>query len=165
MAFAGGIIGAYVITRQPFWMMSGALAGIFSAAPGLDLYYPPLAFLMGILGGVITPLADKLITKKFKLDDAVGAFSVHGIGGLIGIVGLGVFSGFPNVIEGAPNISFFGQLKSAFVMALLGFIPGFAVSFILAKIGILRVPTKVEEAGLDLVEVPLAAYPESVPAK
>ena len=165
MAFAGGIIGAYVITRQPFWMMSGALAGIFSAAPGLDLYYPPLAFLMGILGGVITPLADKLITKKFKLDDAVGAFSVHGIGGLIGIVGLGVFSGFPNVIEGAPNISFFGQLKSAFVMALLGFIPGFAVSFILAKIGILRVPAKVEEAGLDLVEVPLAAYPESVPAK
>lgn len=165
MAFSGGIIGSYFITRQPFWMMSGALAGVFSAAPGLDLYYPPLAFLMGITGGVVAPLADKFITEKFKIDDAVGAFAVHGIGGLIGILGLGLFSGFPNVIEGAPAISFMGQLKSAIVMILLGFVPGFGLSYVMAKVGFLRVPPKAEEAGLDLVEVPLAAYPESVPAK
>lgn len=165
MAFSGGIIGAYVITRQPFWMMSGALAGIFSAAPGLDLYYPPLAFLMGILGGVIAPLADKFITEKFKLDDAVGAFAVHGVGGMIGVVGLGVFSGFPNVVEGAPAISFMGQLGSALVMAALGFIPGFGLSWLMAKVGFLRVPPKAEEMGLDEVEVPLEAYPESVPAR
>jgi ammonia channel protein AmtB len=145
-------------------MMSGALAGIFSAAPGLDLYYPPLAFLMGITGGIVAPLADKFLTNKFKIDDAVGAFAVHGVGGLIGIVGLGIFSGFPNVIEGAPAISFMGQLKSALVMASLGFIPGFGLSYVMSKMGALRVPPKAEEAGLDLVEVPLAAYPESVPA-
>ncbi len=164
MAFSGGIIGAYVVTRQPFWMMSGALAGIFSAAPGLDLYYPPLAFLMGITGGVVAPLADKFITNKFKLDDAVGAFAVHGMGGLVGIVGLGIFSGFPNVVEGAPDISFTGQLMSAGVMAALGFIPGFGLSWVMAKAGFLRVPPKAEEMGLDEVEVPLEAYPESVPA-
>jgi ammonia channel protein AmtB len=164
MAFSGGIIGAYVVTRQPFWMMSGALAGIFSAAPGLDLYYPPLAFLMGITGGVVAPLADKFITSKFKLDDAVGAFAVHGMGGLVGIVGLGIFSGFPNVVEGAPDISFTGQLMSAGVMAALGFIPGFGLSWVMAKAGFLRVPPKAEEMGLDEVEVPLEAYPESVPA-
>lgn len=165
MAFSGGIIGAYFMTRQPFWMMSGALAGIFSAAPGLDIYYPPLAFLMGIIGGLVVPLADKLITNVFKLDDAVGAFAVHGVGGLIGVVGAGVFlAGYPNV-EGYPPISFFGQLGSAAVMALLGFVPGFAVSFVMAKMGALRVPPKAEIAGLDLVEVPLEAYPESVPAR
>ncbi len=164
MAFSGGIIGSYVITRQPFWMMSGALAGIISAAPGMDLYYPPLAFLVGIIGGVAAPLADKYITAKFKIDDAVGAFGVHGVGGLVGIVMLGVFSGFPNVAEGAPAISLLGQIKSALVMAALGFVPGFGLSFILAKFNALRVPPKAEEAGLDLVEVPLAAYPESVPA-
>jgi ammonia channel protein AmtB len=165
MAFSGGIIGAYFITRQPFWMMSGALAGIFSAAPGLDLYYPPLAFLMGTIGGVVTPLVDKFITRKFKIDDAVGAFAVHGVGGMIGVVGLGIFSGFPNVTEGVPNVSFIGQLASALVMAALGFIPGFSLSFLMAKAGILRVPPKAEEMGLDVVEVPLEAYPESVPAK
>ena len=163
MAFSGGIIGAYLVTRQPFWMMSGALAGIFSAAPGLDLYYPPLAFLLGILGGVITPLADKFITAKFKLDDAVGAFAVHGVGGLIGVVGLGIFgAGYANI--NGPEISFFGQLGGAVVMGALGFIPGFVLSYIMAKAGFLRVPPKAEEAGLDLVEVPLSAYPESAPA-
>ncbi|MDO6461552.1 hypothetical protein Q4485_12660 [Granulosicoccaceae sp. 1_MG-2023] len=163
MAFSGGIIGAYLVTRQPFWMMSGALAGIFSAAPGLDLYYPPLAFLLGIMGGVITPLADKFITSKFKLDDAVGAFAVHGVGGLVGVVGLGIFgAGYPNL--NGPEISFFGQLGGAAVMASLGFVPGFVLSYAMAKVGFLRVPPKAEEAGLDLVEVPLAAYPESAPA-
>ena len=130
MAFSGGIIGAYIMTRQPFWMMSGALAGIFAAAPGLDLYYPPLAFLMGIIGGLVVPLADKFITNVFKLDDAVGAFAVHGVGGLIGIIGLGIFSGYPNVA--GPDITFFGQLGSAAVMAALGFIPGYSVSFVMA---------------------------------
>lgn len=164
MAFSGGIIGAYFITRQPFWMMSGGLAGVVSAAPGLDLYYPPLAFLMGITGGLIVPLADKFITNKFKIDDAVGAFAVHGVGGLIGIIGLGIFSGFPNVVENAPNVSFSGQLMSAGVMMLLGFVPGYGLSLIMAKMGFLRVPPKAEIAGLDLVEVPLVAYPESFPA-
>lgn len=164
MAFSGGIIGAYMITRQPFWMMSGALAGIFSAAPGLDLYYPPMAFLMGILGGLIVPLADKFITKYFKLDDAVGAFAVHGVGGMIGVIGLGIFAaGYPNV--NGPEVSFIGQLTSALVMAALGFIPGYVVSLVMVKMGFLRVPPKAEVAGLDLVEVPLKAYPESVPAQ
>ncbi|MBN2606791.1 ammonium transporter [Hydrogenovibrio sp. JE_KL2] len=163
MAIAGGIIGAYLSTRQPFWMLSGAIAGIVAAAPGLDLYYPPLAFMIAMIGGGVAPLVDKFMTHKLKVDDPVGAFSVHGISGLIGIVMLGVFSGFPNVLEGAPAISFMGQLKSAIVMALLGFVPGFVLSYILAKAGVLRVPPKAEMAGLDAVEVPMKAYPESVP--
>jgi ammonia channel protein AmtB len=57
-----------------------------------------------------------------------------------------------------------GQLQSAVVMALVGFIPGYFVSLVLAKFGLLRVPPKAEMAGLDIVEVPLQAYPESVPA-
>lgn len=162
MAFSGGIIGAYVVTRQPFWMMSGALAGIFAAASGLDLYYPGLAFLLGVLAGVVVPVVDKFMTRSLKIDDAVGAFSVHGIGGLIGVVALGVFSGFPNV--GGPEISFMGQLKSAMVMAALGFIPGYVVSFVMAKMKILRVPPNAEVVGLDVVEVPLPAYPEAIPA-
>ncbi|MBF6057394.1 MULTISPECIES: ammonium transporter [Thiomicrorhabdus] len=165
MAMAGGIIGSYIMTRQPFWMMSGALAGIISAAPGLDLYYPPLAFLIAIIGGAIAPMADKFMTRKFKIDDPVGAFAVHGVSGVVGLLMLGIFSGYPNVLEGAPNVSFMGQFMSAIVMALVGFIPGYALSFVLAKAGVLRVPPKAEEAGLDIVEVPLTAYPESVPAQ
>jgi Amt family ammonium transporter len=164
MAFSGGLIGAYLVTRQPFWMMSGGLAGIISAAPGLELYYPPMAFMIAMFTGAVAPKIDKLLTSKFKIDDPVGAFAVHGMSGLIGIVALGLFAaGYPNV-NGYPDISFSGQLMGAGVMAALGFIPGYGISLVMAKRGFLRVPPKAEIAGLDLVEVPLKAYPEGQPA-
>lgn len=162
MGVSGGIIGAYIATRNRFWMMSGALAGIIAAASGLDVYYPPLAFLLGFVSGMVVPRVDAFITRRFKLDDAVGAFSVHGVGGFIGVAGLGVFSAFPNMA--GPDVSFTGQLISALVMAALGFIPGFGLSWMLTRMGILRVSPKAEIAGLDLVEIPLTAYPEGVPA-
>jgi len=164
IAFSGGIIGSYLVTRQPFWMMSGGLAGIISAAPGLELYYPPLAFMIAIFAGSVAPMVDKFITRKFKLDDPVGAFAVHGMSGLIGLIALGIFaSGYPNV--NGPAISFTGQLSGALVMAALGFIPGYFVSLMMVKMGLLRVPPKAEVAGLDLVEVPLSAYPDGLPAR
>ena len=161
MGFAGGIIGAWVKTKDPFWMMSGALIGIFSAASGLDVYYPPIAFLLGCFGGFVVPMvAVKL--EKMGIDDAVGAFPVHGIGGLIGVVACGIFaSGYPNVIDGAPPVNLMGQIGGAIVMALLGFIPGYVVSFILNAMGLLRVPDHIQEMGLDIVKVPVEAYPEN----
>jgi len=159
MGFSGGIIGAWVCTRDPFWMMSGALIGIFSAAAGLDIYYPPLAFLLGLFGGFVVPITAKWL-ERMGIDDAVGAFPVHGIGGLIGVVGVGVFaSGYPNV-EGFPPISLYGQLVGAVVMAALGFIPGYLASALLKGLGILRVPDDVQIRGLDKTKVPVRAYPE-----
>jgi ammonia channel protein AmtB len=161
MGFSGGIIGAWICTRDPFWMMSGALVGIFSAAAGLDLYYPPLAFLLGAFGGFVVPITAKWL-EKMGIDDAVGAFPVHGIGGLIGVVGCGVFaSGYPNV-DGYPPITLWGQLVGAGVMALLGFIPGYVASLILKSLGILRVPDEVQMRGLDVTKVPIRAYPEGM---
>lgn len=162
MGFAGGIIGAYVITRDPFWMMSGGLAGIISAASGLDLYYPGIAFLLGIIGGLVIAYADKLL-QKFQIDDAVGAFAVHGVAGFIGVMGVGIFAaGYPNIDGPATSLS--GQFIGALVMIALGFIPGYVISLGMKKAGILRIPAKAEEAGLDIVEIPSVAYPESVPA-
>ncbi|MEJ2059840.1 MAG: ammonium transporter [Gammaproteobacteria bacterium] len=159
MGMAGGIIGAYFITRDPFWMMSGALVGIISAASGLELYYPPLAFLLGFVGGCTIAYADRLL-QKFGIDDAVGAFGVHGVGGVIGVLGCGLFaSGYPNIH--GPAISFGGQLVGAGILALLGFLPGYGVSYLLKVMGLLRVPPEAEEAGLDLTEIPSKAYPES----
>lgn len=67
--------------------------------------------------------------------------------------------------EGAASISFGGQLISGIILLLLGFIPGYVVSFIMKKMGILRVPAEIEEMGLDLAEIGHESYPESnVPA-
>ncbi|MEI4473030.1 ammonium transporter [Frigidibacter sp. MR17.24] len=164
MGIAGGMIGCYIMTRDPFWMMSGALVGVISAAPGLDVYYPPLAFLISFLGGILAPKVNAILVTRFKIDDAVGAVAVHGWTGIYGLVMCGIFAaGYPN-IEG-PEISFAGQLASAAVFAALGFVPGYAVSYVLKVFGLLRVPAAVELAGLDKVEIPAKAYPEAaVPA-
>ncbi len=160
MGMAGGIIGAWVKTRDPFWMMSGALIGIFAAASGLDVYYPPVAFVLGTFGGFVVPMVAVWL-EKVGIDDAVGAFPVHGIGGLIGVVSCGVFaSGYPNV-DGMPPVSLWGQIVGAVTMAVLGFVPGYVVSFVLNAVGLLRVPDHIQEKGLDIVKVPVSAYPEN----
>lgn len=164
MGIAGGMIGCYVMTRDPFWMMSGALVGVISSAPALDAYYPPLAFLVSFLGGIIAPKVNAVIVTKFKIDDAVGAVAVHGTTGVYGLVAAGILaSGYPNV--DGPAINFFGQLGGALVFAVLGFLPGYVCSYALKVFGLLRVPKNVELAGLDRVEIPAKAYPEAaVPA-
>ncbi|AMY67501.1 ammonium transporter [Frigidibacter mobilis] len=164
MGVAGGMIGAYLMTRDPFWMMSGALVGVISSAPALDLYYPGLAFLISFLGGMIAPKVNDYLVMKLKIDDAVGAVAVHGVTGVYGLVMAGIFaSGYYN-IEG-PQINLVGQILSAAVFVVLGFVPGFGLSYVLKIFGLLRVGQGVELAGLDRVEIPAKAYPEAaVPA-
>jgi Amt family ammonium transporter len=164
MGVAGGMLGCYLVTRDPFWMMSGALVGVISSAPGLDVYYPPLAFLISFAGGLAIPKLNEFMLTRFKIDDAVGAVAVHGFGGVWGLVAAGIFaSGYPH--PGGPPISFTGQFTSMLVFLLLGLIPGYALSYLLKVVGLLRCTPEVEIAGLDLAEVPVKAYPESrIPA-
>jgi len=160
MCFAGGIIGGWIMTNDPFWMMSGALAGIFAAASGLDVYWPPLAFLLGFCGGVIAPIGAKWL-EKFGIDDAVGAVSVHGFAGMFGVLAFGIVaSGYPN--GDYPDTNFMGQLIGAISMLLLGLIPGYVASLVLKQVGLLRIPERVEILGMDAAKVPVLAYPEGM---
>lgn len=161
MGVAGGMIGAYTLTRDPFWMMSGALCGIISVAAGMDLYYPGLAFVLAFVGGLIGPISAKFV-EKMGIDDAVGAVSVHGTCGILGVIFAGIFlGGYPPFSEAIPTITFMGQFKGMIVMVLLGFIPGFALAWLFKSMGILRSSDGVQEAGMD-VEINATAYPEQI---
>jgi ammonia channel protein AmtB len=165
MGFAGGIIGAWMMTRDPFWMMSGALGGIISCAAGLDLWWPPLAFAIGFVGGCIMPIAAKFL-EKIGVDDAVGAVTVHGVLGAWGVIAVGIFaSGYPALQGAAGEVAttnLVGQAIGLGVMFLLGFVPGYVLSLIFRILGLLRVPREAELAGLDLTKVPATAYPEGM---
>lgn len=165
MGFSGGIIGAWMVTRDPFWMMSGALAGIIATASGLDIYWPPLAFAMGFAGGAILKPCAAFLERR-GIDDAVGAVTVHGTIGLFGLIMLGIWAnGYPAAQgEGAVTVSLVGQIVGAVVFFLLGFVPGYVVSYILKMFGLLRVSEEAEIAGLDLTKVPVSAYPEGIAA-
>ncbi len=165
MSVAGGIIGAWVMTRDPFWMMSGALAGIISCASGLDIYFPALTFIIAFSAGILLKPAAGVL-ERLGIDDAVGAVTVHGTIGIFGMLMLGIFaSGYPATLgEGAATVSFMGQLVGSVVFVAIGFGTGFVASLILKVVGMLRVPEAAEIAGLDTVKVPAQAYPEGITA-
>jgi len=159
MGLSGGMIGAFWWSKgNPFWMMSGGLAGIFICASGLDIWYPGFAFLLGIVAGCVIIPANNFLHNTFKIDDCVGAVSIHGVCGILGMLVVGLFaSGYPAAGDIPPS-SFMGQLISACVMALVGFVPGYGISFIMKQADWLRVPDSVQIAGIDKAELGLKAY-------
>ncbi len=165
LAISGGIVGAWLKTKDPFWMMSGALAGIISVASGLDVYFPSMVILISFSAGWLLKPAATLL-ERFGIDDAVGAVSVHGTMGVYGVIMFGVFGwGYPALQGdvGVPVVSLGGQILGAFVFLLLGLIPGYITSWILNKCGMLRVPEDAQIHGLDPVKVPVEGYPEGIP--
>ncbi|WP_218012763.1 ammonium transporter [Bacillus sp. AFS040349] len=162
MGLSGGLIGSFIVTKgNPFWTASGGLAGVISVGAGLDLYHPALALIIAVIGGAISPFIGNFLEKR-KIDDPVGAIAVHGFIGIWSVIAVGVFaSGYPNI--NGPEISLLGQLICAGIIILLGFLPGYGISFMLKKLNMLRIPKHAELLGLDLTEIPGSAYPEGIP--
>ena len=153
MSLSGGLLVGYAVSKaDPFWTYSGGLAGIITASAGNDLYHPIQAM---VIGGLGTYLAYKLhywVERRFKIDDAVGAVAVHGYAGFIGLVICGfVLWGYPSSpYDGYAAINPLGNFLGAIIMFwVLGFLPAFIVSKIMAGAGILRIPREVELMGLD----------------
>jgi ammonia channel protein AmtB len=159
MGLSGGMIGAFWYSKgNPFWMMSGGLAGIFICAGGLDIWYPGFAFIMGVVAGIVIIPANNWLHNTFKIDDCVGAVSVHGVSGILGVLVVGIFaSGYPASGD-IPPTSFVGQLVGAITMIATGFIPGYVISLVMNSMGWLRVPDEVQMAGIDKAELGLEAY-------
>ena len=156
MSLSGGLLVGYMVSKgDSFWTYSGGLAGLITASAGNDLYHPIQAMLIGGIGTYFAYKLHHWVERTFKIDDAVGAVAVHGYSGFIGIV----ICGF--MLWGAPSSPFedyaainpLGQFVGAIIVfVVLGFIPAFIVSKIMAGLGILRVPPEVELLGLDFRE-------------
>ncbi|PSB11368.1 ammonium transporter [filamentous cyanobacterium CCP1] len=163
LALAAGLIGAYISSKSdPFFTISGGLAGIISAAGAMDLYHPSIVILLAFIGAFLMPKVAVFIEKK-GIDDAVGAVAVHGFCGFFGALVVGfVAIGFPQG-EGIPDINPIGQIVGALIcVVILGFIPGYGTSWLLKKFNLLRVSPEEEIAGLDLSDMGVEGYPEYV---
>ncbi|MBE9156916.1 ammonium transporter [Nodosilinea sp. LEGE 06152] len=161
LALSAGFVGAYMGSKaDPFYTISGGLAGIISVGAGMDLYSPAIVILLAFIGAYTMPFVGGAI-EKAGIDDAVGAFAVHGYCGIFGALMVGIVAaGYPQP-EGVPAINFGAQLIGALICSiLLGFIPGYGVSFVLKKLGMLRVSEAEEIAGLDLADFGIGGYPE-----
>jgi ammonia channel protein AmtB len=161
MGFAGGFTGGYFASRgDPFWTISGGLAGVIGVSAGADVYAPTLAYLLSMLTAALAYYAGTWIETKMRVDDAVGAVAVHGCSGFLGMLWVGVFAaGYPTGINNVES-SIGGQLMGMATFLPLGFLTGYVASGILKRLNLLRVPPEVEIEGLDLAEYETDFYPE-----
>jgi ammonia channel protein AmtB len=151
--FAGGFTGGYFASRgDPFWTVSGGLAGVISVSAGADVYAPTLGYLIAAASAAMCVWVGNWIEQKMRVDDVVGAVAVHGFSGFMGIIWVGVFAaGYPTGLNNVDS-SIWGQLIGLATFLPLGFLTGWFASWLLKKLNLLRVPPEVELDGLDNAE-------------
>jgi ammonium transporter, Amt family len=151
--FAGGFTGGYFASRgDPFWTVSGGLAGVIGVSAGADVYAPTLGYLLAAITAALTYWCAGWLEKAMRVDDVVGAISVHGFAGILGILWVGIFAaGYPTGLNNVDS-SIGGQLMGLAAFLPLGFLTGWVAAFILKRLNLLRVPVEVELEGLDVGE-------------
>jgi Amt family ammonium transporter len=152
-AIGGLITGYFVFNRLDLGMvLNGILAGLVGITAGADVISPGWACLVGLIAGVLVVLS-AITLDKFKLDDCVGAVSVHLTCGIWGTLAVGIFG----VKDGA-NMPFWPQLKGVLVCGAAAFISAFVI-FTLLKYTIgIRVSEEHEREGLDSHEHGIRGY-------
>ena len=155
-AAAGGLIAALIVARILFgkadltMALNGALAGLVAITAEPADPSPLLATIIGAIGGVIVVFS--IVTlDKLKLDDPVGAISVHGVVGLWGIFA---------VLLSDADATFMGQLVGALTIFVWVFVTSLIAWGVIKAVMGLRVSEEEEYEGVDISECGMEAYPE-----
>lgn len=156
-AAAGAVtamIVAWVRYKRPTLSISlnGALAGLVAITAGTDAVDPLGAVAIGTMAGFILPFAVEFFDKILKVDDPVGAVSVHGVAGAFGTLAVGLFSTSEGLFYGHGAKLLGIQAIGVLAFFAWAFGTGLLLFYILKKAGILRVTRRIEEEGLDVYE-------------
>ncbi len=152
---AGAIIAAIIVYIQYkkfdiTMILNGALGGLVAITAGADLFdiYTPI--LIGLIGGALVVFAVPLF-DRLRLDDPVGALSVHLVNGIWGTIAVGIF---------AKDVSLAAQLKGVVVVGLFAFVVSYLLLFVIDKIVRFRASDDEQLEGIDVSECGVEAYPE-----
>jgi ammonium transporter, Amt family len=157
LAAAGGLVAALVLARLWFgkadltMALNGALGGLVSITADPLSPVPLLAIVIGVIGGLLVVGSIVLLDRKFRIDDPVGAISVHGTAGIWGVLAVLLSNGEATV---------FGQLVGLVVIFSWVFLASLLVWFVIKSTVGVRVTEQQEYEGVDLHECGLEAYPE-----
>ncbi len=159
-----GLSGA-IISALAMWLkykklditmiLNGALGGLVAVTAGPNLYdiYTPI--LIGTIGGILVVFAVPFF-DKLRLDDPVGALSVHLVNGIWGTIAVGIFA------SNGDDITFWGQLKGVILIGIFAFCASYAVIYLINKFLPFRSDDDDQQQGLDFSECGLESYPEFV---
>ncbi|TDA69908.1 MAG: ammonium transporter [Clostridia bacterium] len=157
---------------DPSMTCNGALAGLVAITAPSAFVNPVAAVVIGAIAGILVCVSVMFFERRLKLDDPVGAVSVHGVNGIWGLLALGLFAdgtygdGYNGVAGGVRGLLYgdAGQLYAQLINIGVVVVFGFLLSYVFWKIldntiGI-RVVAAAEVEGLDLPEVGAQAYPD-----
>ncbi len=154
------LITAWIRYKKPTLSLTlnGALAGLVGITAGCDIVSPAGAFAIGIISGIVMVFAVAFIDSVLKVDDPVGAISVHGVCGTLGTILTGLFAVEDGLFYGG-GAGFFGiQCLGAFATMAWALAMGFILFKIVDKTVGMRVEPRIEEEGVDIYEHGETAY-------
>jgi len=159
MAMCGGILAALVAGRNdPGFVHNGALAGLVAVCAGSDVMHPIGAFITGAIAGSLFVAMFQISTNKWRIDDVLGVWALHGLCGLWGGIACGIFG--LTALGGLGGVTLQSQLVGSVLGAAFGFAAGTVIYWFVHLAFGLRLSPDEERRGADLSIHKIGANPE-----
>jgi Amt family ammonium transporter len=159
MAMGGGILAALVVGKNdPGFVHNGALAGLVAVCAGSDIMHPIGALITGVLAGALFVWAFTTCQNKWRIDDVLGVWPLHGLCGALGGVLAGVFG--LEALGGMGGVTFMAQLVGTLAGVAVATVSGFIVYGALKQTVGIRMSEADEFIGADLAIHNISSTPE-----
>ncbi len=162
MAMAGGTIAAWIVGRNdPGFVYNGPLAGLVAVCAGSDLMHPVGALFVGLVAGTLFVYMFTLVQNRWKIDDVLGVWPLHGLCGLWGGLAAGIFG--TKALGGIGGVTFTAQLIGSALGVGIALIGGFIVYGTLKVVLGIRMSQEEEYEGADLSIHRISSTPDREP--
>ena len=162
MAMVGGTLAAWVVGRNdPGFTYNGPLAGLVAVCAGSDLMHPLGALFVGLVAGALFVYMFTLVQNRWKIDDVLGVWPLHGLCGLWGGLAAGIFGA--KALGGMGGVTFVGQLIGSAMGVGIAFLGGFVVYGTLKAVLGIRMSQEEEFEGADLSVHRISSTPDREP--
>ena len=149
MAMVGGTLAALVVGKNdPGFLYNGPLAGLVAVCAGSNLFHPLGALVVGLVAGALFVWTFSLAQIKWKIDDVLGVWPLHGLCGAWGGIAAGIFG--LEYFGGMGGVTFMSQLVGTLAGITVAFIGGYIVYLVVHKLFNIRLSREDEFAGADL---------------
>jgi Amt family ammonium transporter len=162
MAMVGGTLAAWVVGRNdPGFTYNGPLAGLVAVCAGSDLMHPLGALFVGVVAGGLFVYMFTLVQNRWKIDDVLGVWPLHGLCGLWGGLAAGIFG--LKAFGGIGGVSFVGQAIGSAIGVGIALLGGFIVYGTLKAVLGIRMSQEEEYEGADLSVHRISSTPDREP--
>lgn len=159
MAMIGGVLAAMLVGKNdPGFIHNGPLAGLVAICAGSDIMHPIGALVTGLVAGALFVISFDLTQKRFKIDDVLGVWPLHGLCGTWGGLAAGIFG--LEALGGMGGVTFLGQFIGTLLGITIALVGGFLVYGAIKAIAGIRLSEEEEFQGADLSIHNISANPK-----